>query len=141
MGRPGAGGERRAGVRGQLWTWISAAFILEASSTLMSSMSSTGLPSEELRRYRIWSSMSFSSWRILALLTISWFLASSRSGRSSATTWPSSWSSRPLPGAGDIMSVAPGEPWRASLEPAYLPTCAPGAPKSPASLLVSAWEV
>ena len=39
------------------------------------------------------------------------------------------------------MSVAPGEPWRASLEHAHLPTFAPGAPKSPASLLVSAWEV
>lgn len=39
------------------------------------------------------------------------------------------------------MSVAPGEPWTASLEPARLPTYAPGAPKSTVSLLVSAWEV
>lgn len=39
------------------------------------------------------------------------------------------------------MSLTPGKPWRASLEPAHLPTYAPGAPKSPASLLVSAWEV
>ena len=45
---------------------------------------------------RISSSMAFSSCFILALLTMSWFLASSRSGLSSATTLPSSWSSKPL---------------------------------------------
>lgn len=62
----------------------------------MRSTSSTGLPSEAERRYRIFSSISFKSAFILALLMISWLLASSRSGRSSATTMPMSWSCRPL---------------------------------------------
>ena len=41
------------------------------------------------------SSISFSCFFILALETTSWFFISARSGRSSATTIPSSWSSRP----------------------------------------------
>ena len=69
---------------------------MEASSVLIRSTSSTGLPSALDNRYNILSSISFSSCFILALLTMRRFLASSRSGRSSATTIPNSWSSKPL---------------------------------------------
>ena len=69
---------------------------MEASSVLIRSTSSTGLPSALDNRYNILSSISFSSCFILALLTMRRFLASSRSGRSSATTIPKSWSSKPL---------------------------------------------
>ena len=80
----------------KILTVISVEVSLDASSVWMRSMSSTGLPSEVLSLYRILSSISFSSAFIWALLTISWFFSSSRSGRSWATAIPSSWSCSPL---------------------------------------------
>lgn len=77
-------------------TLISMDLALDCSNVWIKSMSSTGLPSEADSLCRILSSISFSSCLIFALLTINWFLASSRSGLSSATTKASSWSSRPL---------------------------------------------
>ena len=75
--------------------WMTLDVIFESESALMSTSSSRMLPSDSERSRRILSCRSL-SWRLSAAsVLMSWFLARSRSGRSSRTTRPSSWSSRP----------------------------------------------
>ena len=74
---------------------ISLASALELFSTLMAVSSSRMLPSLDDSTCRMRFSTSFSCRWFSAPCTISAFFCSCRSGRSCATTMPSSWSARP----------------------------------------------
>ena len=87
---------RRVQYRNWMGALISRLLAFDWSRLSIRSKSSTGLPCEADRRSRMRSSSSFSSCFIFAPCKISWFFASSKSGRSSATTRPSSCSWRPL---------------------------------------------
>mmetsp|Transcript_27061 Transcript_27061/g.59042 ORF Transcript_27061/g.59042 Transcript_27061/m.59042 type:complete len:249 (+) Transcript_27061:49-795(+) len=75
--------------------WISMAVALEAARVSMSSSSSNMLPVAVDIRNRMRSSISFSSAFIRADCAVSMCFISLSSGRSMATTMPSSWSVRP----------------------------------------------